>query len=84
MQGGACLHNAGAQIGLSARTVQRWLCPCATAGDRRVNSLRAKAAPPNKLIPVERDAAMRALNSSAFKDLLPSQIAPRLADAGQY
>ena len=76
MQGGARLHNACAQIGLSARTVQHWLYPCATAGDRRVNTLRAKAASPNKLGPVERDTAMRALNSSAFKDLPPSQIVP--------
>ena len=84
MQDGARLHNACAQIGLSARTVQRWLGPCAGAGDRRARTLRAKAAPPNKLSLAERDAAMRVLNSDAFKDLPPSQIVPRLADAGQY
>ena len=84
MQDGARLHNACAQIGLSARTVQRWLGPCAGAGDRRVRTLRAKVVPPNKLSLAQRDAAMRVLNSNAFKDLPPSQIVPRLADAGQY
>ena len=84
MQDGARLHNACGQIGLSARTVQRWLGPCAGAGDRRARTLRAKVAPPNKLSLAERDAAMQILNSNAFKDLPPSQIVPRLADAGQY
>ena len=84
MQDGARLHNACAQIGLSARTVQRWLGPCAGAGDRRARTLRTKVAPPNKLSLAERDAAMQLLNSDAFKDLAPSQIVPRLADAGQY
>jgi putative transposase len=81
---GARLHNACAQIGLSSRTVQRWLRPCGGAGDRRVDKLRTKVVPPNKLSLVERDAAMRVLNSNAFKDLPPSQIVPRLADTGQY
>ena len=84
MQDGARLRNACAQIGLSARTVQRWLGPCAGAGDRRVNTLRAKACPPNKLSLCQRDATMVCLNSEAFKDLPPSQIVPRLADTGQY
>lgn len=84
VQDGARLHSACGQIGLSARTVQRWRGPCAGAGDRRTRTLRAKVAPPNKLSLAERDAAMRALNSHAFKDLPPSQIVPRLADAGMY
>lgn len=83
-QGGARLHNACAQIGLSSRTVLRWSQSCAGAGDRRVDKLRAKVVPPNKLSLIERDAAMRVLNSNAFKDLPPSQIVPRLADTGQY
>ena len=84
MLNGARLHNACAQIGLSSRTVQRWLRPCTGAADRCVAKLRAKVVPPNKLSLVERDAAMRALSSNAFKDLPPSQIVPRLADTGQY
>jgi putative transposase len=88
VQDGARLHNACAQIGLSARTVQRWLGSCASvgagAGDRRTRTLRAKTTPPNKLSLAERNAALSVLNSCAFKDLPPSQIVPRLADAGQY
>jgi putative transposase len=81
---GARLHKACAQIGLSARTVQRWQNPLNTAGDRRIETLRTKVEPPNKLSPAEREAAMVVLNSDEFKDLPPSQIVPRLADAGQY
>jgi putative transposase len=84
MHDGARLRHACAQIGLSCRTVQRWCQPCALAGDCRVETLRAKVAPPNKLSLVERDAVMRVLNSHEFKDLAPSQIVPRLADTGQY
>lgn len=81
---GARLHAACHLIGLSARTVQRWHSPQATAGDNRTADLRAKTAPPNKLSPAEREAAMQVLNSAEFKDLPPSQIVPRLADVGQY
>ncbi len=81
---GARLASACAQLGLSQRTVQRWQRACAGVGDRRVSALRAKVTPPNKLTAAERDAVMRLLNSAAFKDLPPSQIVPRLADAGHY
>ena len=83
-QGGARLHKACAQIGLSARTVQRWQSPPACAGDRRVAALRAKTTPTNQLSQAERETALLVLNSFEFKDLPPSQIVPRLADAGQY
>ena len=83
-QGGARLHKACAQIGLSARTVQRWQSPPACAGDRRVAALRAQATPANQLSQAERETALLVLNSHEFKDLPPSQIVPRLADAGQY
>ena len=84
VQSGARLHLACAQIGLSQRTVQRWQRPCVAVGDRRVSGLRAKVEPPNKLKAAERDAVIRLLNSAEFKDLPPSQIVPRLADAGLY
>ena len=66
---GARLQQASTQIGLSARTVQRWQHPCAQEGDRRVSTLRVYLAPPNKLSQIERDAAMQVLNSEEFKDL---------------
>ncbi len=49
-----------------------------------MGALRAKVAPRNRLSLAERDAVMRVLNSDVFKDLAPSEIVPRLADAGQY
>lgn len=49
-----------------------------------MGTLRAKAVPPNQFSLAERDAIMQVLNSHEFKDLPPSQIVPRLTDAGQY
>jgi putative transposase len=80
----ARLAKACLQIGLSARTVQRWLRPKCQDGDQRQADKRAYACPPNKLKPEERQAALEMLNSEEFKDLPPSQIVPRLADQGQY
>ena len=82
--GGARLARACLQIGLSARTVQRWLRPQCQDGDQRQAGKRDYACPPNKLRPEERQAALEMLNSEEFKDLAPSQIVPRLADQGQY
>ena len=84
---GARLHKACAIIGLAARTVQRWVDAGKTApyvGDRRTPEQRIHNCPPNKLSDAERQAALGALNSQAYKDLPPSQIVPRLADRGLY
>jgi len=81
---GARLERACAQIGLSARTVQRWQHPDAQDGDRRVVGLHERTEPPNKLSEDERLAAMALLNGEEFKNLPPSQIVPRLADQGRY
>lgn len=81
---GARLERACAQIGLSARTVQRWQHPHAQDGDRRVVGLHERTDPTNKLSAFERQAAMTLLNGEEFKNLPPSQIVPRLADQGRY
>jgi putative transposase len=81
---GARLQPACAQIGLSARTVQRWQRPEVGDGDRRVAGLHERAEPANKLSEAERKAAMAVLNGDEFKNLPPSQIVPRLADQGRY
>jgi len=81
---GARLGPACAQMGLSARTVQRWQRPEARDGDRRVAGLHERWEPTNKLSKVEREAAMAVLNGDEFKNLPPSQIVPRLADQGRY
>ncbi|MBC7957353.1 MAG: IS3 family transposase [Cytophagales bacterium] len=81
---GARLMRVCAQIGLSARTVQRWQHPDGQDGDFRASDKRRVTTPSNKLSEVERKAALELLNSEEFKDLPPSQIVPRLADQGQY
>lgn len=81
---GARLEVACQLIGLSVRTVQRWQTPVATSGDRRTATLRKKVSPPNKFDDTERQAIMEVLSSTEFGDLPPSQIVPRLADAGHY
>ena len=81
---GSRLEAACAQIGLSARTVQRWRRPQGQGGDRRVAGRHERAEPANKLSEAERKAAMELLNSDEFKNLPPSQIVPRLADHGRY
>ena len=40
--------------------------------------------PANKFSRAERQAALALINSDQFKDSLPSQIVPRLADQGLY
>ena len=62
VQDGARLRRACTQIGLSARTVQRWHQPCALAGDCRVGALRAKVAPPGSL----RDRALESVLQPLF------------------
>ncbi|CDS54770.1 Mobile element protein [Polaromonas sp. CG9_12] len=81
---GARLQPACRQIGLSCRSVQRWQRSEAAAGDQRPSGKRRYARPANKLLEEERQAVMATLNSEAFKDLPPSQIVPRLANAGVY
>ena len=81
---GARLEKACRQIGLSARTVQRWQRPDRQQGDRRMAGQRAMVCPANQLSEAERQAALDMLNSDEFKDLPPSQIVPRLADRGKY
>ena len=81
---GARLSPACRQIGLCARSVQRWQRTGAPEGDQRKSDKRRYVCPPNKLREEERQAVMATLNSEAFKDLPPSQIVPRLADSGVY
>lgn len=82
---GARLARACAQIGLSARTAQRWQCRAAhDDGDLRASARRVATPPPNRLTDAEREDALALLNSDEFKDLPPSQIVPRLADQGRY
>ena len=80
---GARRHRACAVIGLTDRTLQRWMNTL-QVGDRRTTDKRVYSRPPNKLSDAEREAALSVLNSHEYKDLPPSQIVPRLADQGLY
>lgn len=81
---GARLSRACVLIGLSERTVQRWLRLQSAGADRRVAGLHVRPEPANKLSPAEREEALQVLNGDAFKNLPPSQIVPCLADQGRY
>lgn len=81
---GARLRRACVLIGLSERTVQRWLHPQSAGADRCVAGLHVRPEPANKLSPAEREEALQVLNGDAFKNLPPSQIVPCLADQGRY
>lgn len=72
-QGAAC-----EELGLDARTVQRWRVH---PEDGRNGP---KAAPPNALTAQQRRRALDVLTSERFRDHSPRQIVPRLADEGLY
>ena len=76
---GARRHAAGAQLGLSRRTVERWR-GAHPADDRH----GPRHAPTNKYSDAERRAICATVTALAFRDLSPHQIVPRLADRGQY
>ncbi|OCR21518.1 integrase [Pseudomonas syringae] len=78
-QSGARRFRACNELGLSLRTVQRWLY---TDTDRR--QVVQRKAPPNKLSDIERKAVLEAANQPGYASLTPHQIVPKLADEGIY
>jgi putative transposase len=76
---GARLSRACEQLGLSARSVQRWRV---SPQDGRTQAKRAP--PPNKLSEAERQAVLEVANRPCYASLTPHQIVPRLADEGIY
>lgn len=77
---GARQARACALIGLSVRTLQRWQAD-RRRGDGRTDRIQR---PHNRLDPLERERILAVINSEEYGHLPPSQIVPRLADAGQY
>ena len=71
--------RACTQLGLSARTVQRWRH---TPADRRPDARHD--APANRLSEAERAAVLAAANRPGYASLTPHQIVPKLADDGIY
>lgn len=77
---GARCHKACALLGISARTLRRWRARGELSDKRR----GAQRHCPHALSPLERQRIIATCNSALYKDLPPSQIVPRLADAGIY
>ena len=81
MAAGARQAAACAELGLNARTLQRWTGPeGAICDDRRPFAERPE--PASKLSDEERDRIVATCNVPEFASLPPSQIVPRLADQG--
>jgi putative transposase len=79
---GARKHPAAEVLGLSLRTLQRWLSGPELRVDGRPDAVRPQ--PARALTPAERQAVLAVCNSPEFASLPPSQIVPRLADQGRY
>lgn len=79
---GARRERACAELGLAERTYRRWTREGGVQGDGRPNAPRP--APRNKLSEAERAAVLEVCHRPEFASLPPSQIVPRLADAGEY
>ncbi len=77
---GARLEKAAEQLGMSARTLQRWV----KAGGGLDRRQGPNTEPVNKLSEAERDRVIEIANSPEYRDLSPKQIVPRLADEGVY
>ena len=77
---GARQSQACKAIGISAKTLQRWVKPDKLQDGR----LDAKHEPKNKLSELERKRMIKVANEPAYTDLPPSKIVPLLADEGRY
>jgi transposase InsO family protein len=79
---GARQAMACQELGVSARTLQRWTAGGELKVDGRPGAIRPE--PANKLSTEERAAVLAAANRPEFASLPPHQIVPRLADDGVY
>ena len=77
---GARLESACNELGIDARTIQRW--EAAPDGDDERRGPRAK--PANALTPAEEEDVLALLNSAEFVDLTPHQVVAKLADMKIY
>ena len=70
------------ELGITLRTLERWVKAGEAACDRRPEALRP--VPTNKLTAAEREALLCVVNEPRFAALPPTQIVPILADEGRY
>lgn len=80
--GGARKRAACLELGITLRTLQRWVQDGGVGHDRRPSAIRPT--PANKLSAEEREAVLRVVNEPRFASLPPTQIVPILADEGRY
>jgi putative transposase len=80
---GARREPACAVLGLTLRSVQRWVEDGALKTDGRQAAAQRRI-PANALTPDERVRVLAVVNRPAFADLSPKQIVPQLADQGEY
>jgi putative transposase len=83
---GARRASACAVLGLTARSLQRWIdVPAGALPTCQADARPARLQQPaNRFSDVERATLLAAANEPEFGALPPSQIVPRLADAGRY
>jgi transposase InsO family protein len=79
---GARKRLACEELGITVRTLQRWVRGGEIRRDARPTALRP--APAHKLTEIERAAVLKIVNEPRFAALPPTQIVPRLADEGRY
>lgn len=79
---GARKDKACLELGLSIRTIQRWVKGSIVKEDQR--PLVARPAPDNKLSQAERSEILAVCNQPEYASVPPCQIVPRLADEGRY
>lgn len=82
IQAGARKAQACIEAGLTVRTLQRWTQGNEMKIDARTTTHRPT--PGNKLSEAEQAAVLAVCNEPDYAQLPPSQIVPRLADAGVY
>lgn len=77
---GARQSKACDLIGISAKTIQRWLLPDNVHDGR----LDAQHEPANKLAAWERQRIIKVANEPEYANLPPNKLVPKLADEGRY
>ena len=81
VKNGAREKMACKEIGISQRTLERWL-EAKTLQDQR--QVVKRPVPKNKLTKEERHQILEVVNEERFQSLPPGQIVPALADEGRY
>jgi hypothetical protein len=79
---GARKYRACDVLGVSVRTLQRWVVEGEIQSDRR--PLANRPEPKNKLTELESARIVSVCNEPEYAALPPSQIVPLLADKGEY